>query len=149
VVLDEAQSTPTAVLEERKILSSKDFDSKQLLLLVLCGDGRLNERLAEPNLVPLGNRVRARRRLEAATGKELRDCLEHLLREAGGEALLTPELRTVVAEHSMGNYRVMMNTCGELLYAGRQREVKVLDEKLFFELSTPTHAPRAGGRAWR
>jgi general secretion pathway protein A len=149
VVLDEAQSTPTAVLEELKILSSKDFDSKQLLLLVLCGDGRLTERLAEPDLVPLGNRVRARLRLEPATGKELRDCLEHLVREAGGEALLTPELMTVVAEHSMGNYRVMMNTLGELLYAALQREAKGLDEKLFFELFTPTHTPRAGGRGRR
>lgn len=132
-----------------KILSSKDFDSKQLLLLVLGGDGRLTERLAEPDLVPLGNRVRARLRLEPATGKELRDCLEHLLREAGGEALLTPELMTVVAEHSMGNDRVMMNTLGELLYAALQREAKGLDEKLFFELFTPTHTPRAGGRGRR
>jgi general secretion pathway protein A len=149
VVLDEAQSTPTAVLEELKVISSKDFDSKQLLLLLLCGDGRLVERLSKPELLPVGNRVRARLRLEPATGKELRDCLEHVLREAGNEGLMTPELKTVVAEHSMGNYRVMMNTLGELLYAGLQREAKVLDEKLFFDLFTPVQPTRASARGSR
>lgn len=149
IVLDEAQSTSTAVLEELKILSSRDFDSKQLLLLVLAGDGRLNERLAHPDLVPLGNRIRARLRLEPATGKELRDCLEHLVHEAGGDGLMTPELMTVIAEQSIGNYRVMMNTCSELLFAGLQREAKVLDEKLYFELFTPIKAPRANSRAAR
>ena len=149
IVLDEAQATPTAVLEELKILSSRDFDSKQLMLLLLCGDARLTDRLAQPDLIPIGNRIRAKLRLEPTTGKELRDCLEHVVREAGNEGLMTPELMSVVAEQSVGNYRVMMNTCSELLFAGLQREVKVLDEKLFFELFTPTTAPRGPARPTR
>jgi len=134
IVVDEAQSMNAEVLEELKTLSSKDYDSRQLMLLVLCGDQRLPEKLATPDLVPLGSRIRARLKLEAVSAKELKECLQHVLREAGNESLVSAELQAILSEHSVGNYRVMMNSLSELLFAGFQKEAKILDEKLYFEV---------------
>ena len=50
---------------------------------------------------------------------------------------MTTELRTVVAEHAAGNYRVMMNLADELLVAAAERELPRLDEKLFFDVLAP------------
>jgi type II secretory pathway predicted ATPase ExeA len=48
------------VLGELRLLSSADFDATSLLTVVLCGDGRLLERLRQEALVPLGTRIRTR-----------------------------------------------------------------------------------------
>ena len=59
---------------------------------------------------------------------------------------MTTELRTTLAEHAAGNYRVLMNHADELLTVAAERELPRLDEKLFFEVfATPT-PPRAGAR---
>ena len=55
LILDEAQETPTVVLNELRILASKDLDSKQLLCVVLAGDARLPERFRSAELLPLGS----------------------------------------------------------------------------------------------
>jgi general secretion pathway protein A len=46
---------------------------------------------------------------------------------------MTTELKAALAEHSVGNYRVMMNMADEMLSLALQRELPSLDEKLFFE----------------
>jgi hypothetical protein len=47
---------------------------------------------------------------------------------------MTAELMTMLVEHSIGNYRTLMTMAGELLAVGAQREVRQLDEKLYFEV---------------
>jgi len=51
--------------------------------------------------------------------------------------LMTPELIATLCEHAAGNYRALMMMAGELLTTGAEREVKQLDEKLFFDAYTP------------
>ena len=59
---------------------------------------------------------------------------------------MTTELRTTLAEHAAGNYRVLMNLADELITVAAERDLPRLDEKLFLEVfATPTPA-RAGGR---
>jgi len=53
---------------------------------------------------------------------------------------MTPELVTTLCEHAAGNYRTLMTMASDLLITGAQREVKQLDEKLFFDTYTPTTA---------
>lgn len=142
LIIDEAQEMLTAVFNELRVLTSKDFDSRSLLCVVLAGDGRLPERLRAPELLPLGSRVRRRLHLDYASRDELCACLDHLLDAAGNPALMTTELKVTVAEHAAGNYRVMMNIADELLAAAAERGLPRLDEKLYFDVFQ-TPAPKA------
>jgi type II secretory pathway predicted ATPase ExeA len=132
--IDEAQEMTPAVLSELRLLSSKDFDSRSLLSVVLAGDKRLPEKFRSADLLPLGSRIRTRLLLDRATPDELAACLRHVLAAAGNASLLTDELLTALAEHAAGNYRLMMNMAADLLAVAVDRELAQLDEKLFFEV---------------
>jgi len=133
LVFDEAQEALTTVFCELRMLASKDLDSRQLLCVVLAGDARLIERLREPELLPLGSRIRRRLALDYASRDELLACLEHLLDVAGNSALMTTELKMTLVDHAAGNYRVLMNLSDELLSIAADRELPRLDEKLYME----------------
>ena len=68
------------------------------------------------------------------TEDELRDVLRHALKKAGAPKLLTENLQEVLVDHAAGNYRVLMTMAGELLMAACERELPVIDEKLYLEL---------------
>jgi general secretion pathway protein A len=137
LLVDEAQEMSMEVLNELRILSSADFDARSLLTVVLCGDGRLLERLRHPDLVPLGSRIRTRLATEAASREELSDLLNHALSKAGNAALMTTELQDTLVDHAAGNYRALMTMGGELLAYGMAHEAAQLDEKAYLEVFQP------------
>ena len=126
-----------AVLSELMLLSSARFDSRQLLTVVLSGDGRLVDKLRREELLPLGSRIRTRLQLDFVEPDELRLTLKHLLSVAGNPGLMTSELVTTLCEHSLGNYRVLISLSGEMLTVAAQKDVPQLDEKLYLELFAP------------
>jgi general secretion pathway protein A len=142
LLIDEAQETLTPVFSELRILCSKDLDSRQLLCIVFAGDQRLPERLRSPELLPIGSRIRRRLLLDYASRDELLACLDHLLATAGNPALMTTELKTTLAEHAAGNYRVLMNLADELLTVAAERELPKLDEKLYLETFAQPQRPK-------
>jgi general secretion pathway protein A len=142
LLIDEAQEALTPVLNELRVLSSKELDSRQLLCVVFAGDARFTDRLRTPELLPLGSRIRRRLVLEYASREVLCACLDHLLEAAGNPSLMTTELKTTLAEHSAGNYRVMMNLADEMLTLALERQVPKLDEKLFFDTFQPPQPKR-------
>jgi len=139
LLVDEAQEMSAAALSELRLLTSTRFDSRLILSVVLAGDGRLVERLAQPDLLPLGSRIRSRLALEPLSREELRAHLTHLLATAGNASLMTPQLQDTLCEHALGNLRVLANLGAELLAVAAQRELPQLDEQLYLELFT---APR-------
>lgn len=141
LIIDEAQEMLTNVFNELRILCSRSFDSEQLLCVVFAGDGRLPERLRHPDLLPLGSRIRRRLHLDYAERDALSACLDHLLEAAGNTALMTTELKTTLAEHAAGNYRVMMNLGDELMTIAYERDLPQLDEDLFLDHFHPKVSP--------
>jgi general secretion pathway protein A len=146
LILDEAQEAPTSVLNELRLLASKDLDSRQLLWVVFAGDARLPERFRAPELLPLGSRIRRRLALAYASREELLACLEHLLDAAGNPSLMTTELKATLAEHAAGNHRVLMNLADELLTVAADRNLPCLDEKLYLEVFAPPPKPKSPTR---
>lgn len=143
LLVDEAQEMHPGVLSELRLLSSTQFDSRNLLSVVLVGDGRLNNKLRRDELLPLGSRIRTRLAMEYAAREELATCLNHLLATAGNAGLMTQELKTVLCDHAVGNYRVLTGMAGELLTTAAQRELTQLDEKLFLEVfAAPSTRPQ-------
>jgi general secretion pathway protein A len=146
LLIDEAQEMHPAVLGELRLLSSTQFDSRNLLSVVFAGDGRFNTKLRRDELLPLGSRIRTRLLMEYASREELADCLKHLLTTAGNASLMTPELTSTLCDHAVGNYRVLTGMANELLATAAQRELPLLDEKLFLECyGSNTAKPRKSG----
>lgn len=137
LLIDEAQEMQPSVLNELRLLSSMQFDSRNLLSVVFAGDARLNHKLRRDELLPLGSRIRTRLMMEYASRDELSDCLKHLLSTAGAPHLMTKELTATLCDHAVGNYRVLTGMANELLSTAAQRELTQLDEKLFLELYAP------------
>lgn len=135
--VDEAQEMPSAVLNELRILTSMDFDSRTLLSVILAGDQRLNALLQRDELLPLGSRIKVRLNTEYASVEQLHACLSHMLTRAGNSGIMSPELMQTLCEHAMGNYRVLCTMAGELLTTAAQQDRKQLDEKLYFECFAP------------
>ena len=143
LIVDEAQEALTTVFSELRIMASKELDSRQLLCIVFAGDQRLPERLRAPELLPIGSRIRRRLVLDYASRDELLACLDHLLEVAGNPSLLTTDLKTTLAEHAAGNYRVLMNLGDELLTVAAERDLPRLDDKLYLEVFAQAPRPKA------
>jgi len=143
LIIDEAQEALSPVFTELRVLASKELDTRQLLCVVLAGDGRLVERLRSPELLPLGSRIRRRLVLEYASREELLATLDHLLETAGSPSLMTTELKSTLADHAAGNYRILMNLADELLSVAADRDLPRLDEKLYLETFAQAARPKA------
>lgn len=149
--IDEAQEMPTCVLNELRLLTSSQFDSKVLLSVILAGDQRLNDKLRRDELIPLGSRIRIRLAIDYASIEQLMQGLQHLLVSAGNPRLMSNELMQTLCDHAAGNYRVLCTMAHELLSTAAQQEKTQLDEKLYLEcfaIPPPTRKqkqPLSGG----
>ncbi|MBK8744107.1 ATP-binding protein [Propionivibrio sp.] len=141
LLVDEAQEMTPQVLSELRLLASSSFDSQPLLCIVMAGDARLIEKLRREELIPLGSRIRTRLATEFASRDELLACLEHLLVGAGNASLMTQQLRHTLCDHAAGNYRILTTMAAELLAAAAQKDLAVLDEKLYLDVFTPPAKP--------
>lgn len=137
LLIDEAQEMYPDVLSELRMLASTQFDSRSILTVVLAGDARLPEMFRSKELLPLGSRMRARLMHDYAPREDLLACLGHRLAEAGNPTLMTKELMETICDHAAGNYRALFIMAGELLDIAVQREVRRLDEKLYFDVFAP------------
>ena len=137
LVVDEAQEMPAPVLNELRLLTSVELDSRLLLTVVLAGDGRLTTKLRGEDLLPLASRIRGRLNLEPQSPEPLARCLHQALDLAGNSRLMTNELITTLADHAAGNHRVLMSLASDLLTTGAERNLVQIDEKLYFEVFAP------------
>lgn len=133
IIIDEAQEASPKLLNELRLLSSTDLDSCNVLTVALCGDDRLQNKLTTPDMLPLNSRIRNRLILQEAHPEQLQMCLEHTLTQAGNPNLLTQGLKVNLANHAMGNTRIMMNMANELLTVAIKNELSQIDEKLFLQ----------------
>lgn len=140
--IDEAQEMPISVLNELRLLTSTQFDSRLLLSIVLAGDQRLTDKLRHEELVPLGSRIRMRFNTEYADKNQLMQSLMHLLENAGNPNLMTEELMRTLCDHAMGNYRALCTMAAELLTTAARQEKTQLDEKLYLECFAPKPTTR-------
>ena len=92
--------------------------------------------------IELGSRITGRfLRIEFCRADELLACLEHLLAGAGNASLMTSQLRHTLCDHAAGNYRVLTTMAAELLACAAQKDLSVLDEKLYLDVFAPPAKP--------
>jgi general secretion pathway protein A len=134
LLIDEAQEAQDDVLNELRLLSSVELDSRNILAVVLAGDSRLPEKLRQTILLPLESRIRIRHHLDKRPPAELIQIITEAIKQAGAPELMTTLLIQTLAEHAMGNLRAMMLMANNLLASAAETEQRQLDENLFFEI---------------
>ncbi len=135
LIVDEAQNLDDAVLETIRMLSNFETPHAKLLQIVLAGQPQLGEKLRQPQLSQLLQRITTVKYLEAFSPEETAGYIEHRLRVAGyrDKALFEPEALALIAERSGGIPRLINKLCFRAMleaYArGRQTVTCDLVEK--------------------
>jgi general secretion pathway protein A len=129
LIVDEAQSLPYALLEELRLLANIESETTKLLSLVLAGQPELGERLNEPALRQLKQRVSLRCRLEPLTLRETASYIAARVQVAGGDAgrLFTREAVIAIHRASRGIPRTISVICDNALVAGFAADEQPVD----------------------
>jgi type II secretory pathway predicted ATPase ExeA len=120
LIIDEAQSLPHELLEEVRLLANIETASEKLLPIVLAGQPELAEKLNEPSLRQLKQRVGLRCQLRPLTLSETAAYIMARVRVAGGDAtkLFTREAVALIHERSQGIPRTISVICHNTLISG-------------------------------
>ncbi|MGE3885933.1 MAG: ExeA family protein [Vicinamibacterales bacterium] len=126
LIIDEAQSLPDELLEEVRLLGNLETATTKLLSIVLSGQPELAERLNEPSLRQLKQRVALRCELHPLSLEETAAYISGRLRIAGGSPGDVFTRETVMAIHaaSHGIPRTINVLCDNALLGGFAAQVK-------------------------
>jgi N-acetylmuramoyl-L-alanine amidase/type II secretory pathway predicted ATPase ExeA len=113
LIVDEAQNLDDSVLETIRLLSNFETPTTKLLQIVLSGQPQLGEKLAQPHLAQLLQRLTMVKYLEALSPEETTGYIDHRLKVAGhsGDSLFDAESMALIAEHTRGVPRVINKLC--------------------------------------
>ena len=110
LLIDEAHLLPDDSLEDLRLLSADDFDRRSPFALVLCGQPLLRDRLAEPRLWALSQRIGVRIRLRPLTEAEVGLFVALHLKAAGAtRAVFEPQATAAIFQHTRGIPRLVQN----------------------------------------
>jgi type II secretory pathway predicted ATPase ExeA len=101
LIIDEAQSLPEPLLEEIRLLANIELEDEKLLPLVLAGQPELADRLNQPSLRQLKQRVALRCTLATLTLHETGIYIAGRVRVAGGDPGRMFSRHAVVAIHQL------------------------------------------------
>ncbi|MBY0278980.1 AAA family ATPase, partial [Candidatus Binatia bacterium] len=119
LLIDEAQDLETDVLESLRLLSNLETSKEKILQIVLSGQPELAERLAQPNLRQLKQRIAVRCRLEPLVRSELPDYIAARLAVAGGRPdLFAAATLDPIWEFARGIPRLVNAVCDNALLVG-------------------------------
>jgi general secretion pathway protein A len=149
LILDEAQSLPHELLEEVRLLSNIETPTEKLLNVVLAGQPELADRLNEPNLRQLKQRISLRCELGAFTFQETAAYIAGRLRIAGGDPAKIFSREAVLAIHdaSQGVPRTINVVCDNALIGGYAAQEKPVLRALVDEVRRDFDLTRPGARA--
>ena len=132
LVIDEAQNLDDKALEFVRMLSNFETPWRKLMQIVLAGQPQLAEKLAQPSMAQLRQRVSFSIRIEPLTREEVDSYVDHRLWVAGynGPSLFTVGARRLLAEHGEGIPRNISNLCFCAMSLGWATKAKTIDCEL-------------------
>jgi general secretion pathway protein A len=146
LLIDEAQSLPYELLEEVRLLANLETDTEKLLPVVLAGQPELADRLNEPSLRQLKQRVAIRCTVTPLHVNAAAAYVSARVRKAGGNAskIFTREAVQQIFDHSNGIPRTVNVICDNVLLAGFAREEKPVTARLVAEVCASLDLRRDG-----
>ena len=132
LVLDEAQTLSLRILEEIRMWSNLETDKSKLIQIILVGQPQLREKLAQPSLEQLRQRIGVRYHITPLDQEEVVTYIEHRLRVAGSDGSLewTPDGLEEVYRLSKGTPRLINQIGDRCLLACYVAEMKRVDGEM-------------------
>src|SRR5271154_5425937 len=117
LIVDEAQNLTDEVLEEIRLMTNLETFTEKLLQIVVVGQPELEQKLKQPNLRQLRQRLTLRAKTHPLTLEETRAYVAQRLRIAGsnGQTVFDPEALGVIHRYSAGIPRVVNLICEHCL----------------------------------
>src|SRR3954469_21100977 len=136
LVIDEAQSLSFELLEEVRLLANIETPTEKLLPVVLSGQPELAERLNDPALRQLKQRVALRCEIAPLNLPETAAYIATRIKTAGGEAskLFTREAVVLIHEFSKGIPRTISVMCDNALLSGMALGRQPVDREIVAEV---------------
>jgi general secretion pathway protein A len=128
VVIDEAQNMSDDALEMVRLLTNFETSRAKLIQIVLSGQPKLSDKLMQPSLEQLRQRISTYCRLEPLSEEQTAAYIDHRLKRAGyiGPPLFTQDALELITQASRGIPRTINNMCFNALsicYAMKQKQV--------------------------
>jgi general secretion pathway protein A len=120
LIADEAHGLTTAVLEEIRLLANLETNTEKLIQIILCGQPELREKLNQPNLRQLKQRISLRCSIKPLALFEVPKYIRFRLKTAGAERvdIFDTEAVELIGQASAGIPRVINNVCDNALLEG-------------------------------
>ncbi|MBI4983806.1 MAG: AAA family ATPase [Rhodocyclales bacterium] len=116
LIIDEAQNLQPEVLEQLRLLTNLETNTRKLLQIILIGQPELGDMLERWQLRQVAQRVVARYHLTHLTRDEVATYVNHRLRVAGGQAeLFPPALIGQLYRYTRGVPRLINLVCDRAL----------------------------------
>ncbi len=148
LILDEAHSLASDVLEEVRLLSNMETRRGKLLQIVLAGQTELDRRLEDPELRQLKQRIVLRCRLEPFSAEETAQYIAARLNKAGmpDQTVFPSEILAAIQQRSQGIPRLINSICDNLLLTCFAQSSNVATAEMLEEVSRDMHLEWPGGR---
>ncbi|MBI2885360.1 MAG: AAA family ATPase [Candidatus Omnitrophica bacterium] len=132
LVIDEAQNLSLRLLEQIRMLSNLETDKEKLIQIVLVGQPQLRDKLNQPSLRQLQQRIAVRYHILPLDADDIRTYIEHRLRLAGsdGSVRWLDDAVDEIFQFSHGVPRLINLLCDRALLACYVFRVKSIDREL-------------------
>ncbi len=136
LIIDEAQSLDTKLLEEVRLLTNLETSKNKLLHVILLGQPELNKTLADERFRALKQRITIRYDLSTLNLTDTREYILHRLKKAGARNLSVFDEGAISAiyEYSKGIPRLINIVCDNALLAGFSQEKNRITKSIIEEV---------------
>lgn len=126
LIIDEAHKLNAELLEEVRLLGNFETANEKLLQILLVGQAELDDRLSQPDLWQLKQRIAVRLTLRPLGEHEVQEYIRHRWRIAGGAAdpPFTTEAIAAITALSQGIPRLVNSICDNALVLAFADEAK-------------------------
>jgi len=149
LIVDEAQVLPDELLEELRLLTNLETETEKLLPLILVGQPELAERLNQPALQNLKQRIALRCTLAALDLSETAAYISRRITVAGGRSaeVFTREAVSAIYAASHGLPRAISVLCDNALVTGFAAQQKPVGSAIVREVCQDFDLTKAGNDA--
>jgi general secretion pathway protein A len=128
LIVDEAQNLSDEVLEEIRMLTNLETFTEKLLQIVLVGQPELEQKLKQPQMRQLRQRLTLRARTHPLTLEETKAYIQQRLRIAGsnGQHIFEPDCVVAIHRYASGIPRVINLLCEHCLVSAFVDQQKII-----------------------
>jgi len=138
-IIDEAQELPITTLISIKNITNFNMDSASMMLIILCGQYELLNKIKSASLESLKRRIRIHYTIEPLSIEECSKYIKHQMKLAGIERKIFPD--EVIAEIyriSKGIICNINNICFDLLIQASHNSKEIIEMSLLDKIILPT-----------